>query len=176
MKKLQALIYAPISIALTIVTWIICPILPLFTVYRETQYSNGKKVPVLPGIFYLCMTHDTDLDAGHRNNHYWTIDPNSKWQVYWSRVRWIYRNPLYGFQHYVLGCWVQIPFRWYFNEHEITDIMQKNGYFCRRNKFKLFGIGFKYKFGWKLFRHDKPEDIWKGKQRAMFTCSLMLDK
>ena len=175
MKILKAFLFAPVSIVLTLLTWLICPILPLFTVYRETQYSDGKKVPVLWGFFYLLMTHDTDLDAGHRNNHYWTIDPSSKWQVYWSRVRWIYRNPIYGFQHYVLGCWVG-DFVRYYNQNEVSDILQTDGYFCKRDKFTFCGIKLKYKFGWKLFRHDKPEDIWKGWPRSMYVCSLMLDK
>lgn len=175
MKTLKAIAYAPVSILLTLITWLICPILPLFTVYRETQYSEGKKVPVLWGPLYLLMTHDTDLDAGHRRGHYWSIDTSSKWQVYWSRVRWIYRNPIYGFQHYVLGCWVT-DFVRYYNKDEVTDILQTDGYFCRRDKFSLFGIKLKYKFGWKLFRYKKPEDVWKGKQRAMYVCSIMLDK
>lgn len=175
MKIFKAILFAPISMFMTGLTWILAPILPLFTVYRETQYSEGKKVPVLPGIFYLLMTHDTDLDAGHRNNHYWTIDPNSKWQVYWSRVRWIWRNPIYGFQHYILGCWIT-NFVYYTNHNEVTDIRTSDGYFCKRNKFTLFGVKLKYKFGWKLFRWNKPEDIWKGRQRAMYVCSLMKDE
>lgn len=175
MKITKAILFAPISIFMTGLTWILAPILPLFVVYRETQYSEGRKVPVLWGFLYLLMTHDTDLDAGHRNNHYWTIDPTSKWQVYLSRVRWIWRNPIYGFQHYVLGCWVG-TFKRYFNEDEVTDILTYDGYFCWRNRFTFCGIKLKYKFGWKLFRYNKPEDRWKGKQRAMYVCSLMLDK
>jgi len=175
MAYIQAVIYTPVSILLTIITWMLCPILPLFTVYRETQYSDGKKVPVLWGFLYLLMTHDTDLDAGHRNGHYWVIDETSRWQVYWSRVRWIFRNPIYGFQHYVLGCWVT-DFTTYFNEDEVTDIRQTDGHFCFRNHFKFCGIPFKFKWGWKLFRHKKPEDVWHGKQRAMFVASIMRDK
>lgn len=174
-KLLKAILYAPISIVMTLLAWVIAPVLPLATVYRETQYSEGKKVPVLWGPLYLLMTHDTDLDAGHRRGHYWSIDTSSKWQVYWSRVRWIWRNPIYGFQHYVLGCWVG-EFTTYYNQDEVTDIRQVDGHFCKRDKFTFCGIRFKYKFGWKLFRHDKPEDIWKGWPRAMYVCSLMLDK
>lgn len=174
-KLLKAILYAPISVFMTLLTWVIAPVLPMFTVYRETQYSDGQKVPVLWGPLYLLMTHDTDLDAGHRRDHYWSIDTSSKWQVYWSRVRWIWRNPIYGFQHYILGCWVG-EFTTYYNQDEVTDIQQVDGHFCKRDKFTFCGIRFKYKFGWKLFRHDKPEDIWKGWPRAMYVCSLMLDK
>lgn len=175
MKITKAILFAPFSIFMTWLTWILAPILPLFTVYRETQYSECRKVPVLWGFLYLLMTHDTDLDAGHRNNHYWTIDPTSKLQVYWSRVRWIWRNPIYGFQHYILGCWIG-TFKRYFNEDEVTDILTDDGYFCWRYRFTFCGIKLKYKFGWKLFRYNKPEDRWKGKQRAMYVCSVMRDK
>lgn len=175
-KLLLAILYAPISILMTLLTWLLCPVLPLFVEYRETQYSVGKKVPVLRGCLYYLMTHDTDLDAGHRNNHYWTIDTDSKWQVYWSRVRWIFRNPIYGFQHYILGCWLEQPFIRYFNEDEVTDILDSAGNFCKRGKFTVCGMNLKYKFGWKLFRYKKPEDVWKGKVRQMYVCSVMRDK
>ena len=175
MPKFLAFLYAPISIVMTIITWILCPILPLFVVMKEVPWAEEKR-PMLWGFLVLLQTHDTDLDAGHRTGKYWVIDKSSKWQVYWSRARWIYRNPIYGLQHYVLGCWVKTPFVKYFNEDEVTDILQTDGYFCRRNRFTLFGIKLKYKIGWKLFRYDKPCDVWKGKQRAMYVCSLMRDK
>lgn len=173
--KIISIIYTPISILLTLLTWVLCPFLPLFTVYKSVPWADEKR-PMLWGFLVLLQTHDTDLDAGHRTGKYWVIDTSSKWQVYWSRVRWIYRNPIYGFQHYCLGCWVTLPFIRYSNEDEVTDILDSAGNFCKRDKFTFCGIKLKYKFGWKLFRWQKSCDVWKDKQRAMFTCSLMLDK
>ena len=175
LKKLLAILFTPVSILMTLFTWLICPVLPLFVEYRTTQYSDTP-VPVLKGWLYLLMTHDTDLDAGHRNGHYWTIDESSKWQVYWSRVRWIFRNPIYGFQHYVLGCWVVLPFIRYENADEVTDILDSGNNFCLRDRFTFCGLKLKYKWGWKLFRYQKTEDIWDGRQRAMFVASVMRDK
>jgi len=175
--KIKAIFYAPISIVATLLTWLICPILPLFVEMRKVPWADEPR-PMLKGWLVYLQTHDTDLDAGHRTGKYWVIDKSSKIQVYWSRVRWIYRNPIYGLQHYILGCWVKEPFVKYYNKDEVTDILQSDGYFCWRNKFVLpvLGLKLKYKFGWKLFRYNKPCDIVNGHQRAMYVCSLMRDK
>lgn len=172
MKIAKAIIFAPISIFFTLLTWLICPILPLFVVYKKVPWADEER-PMLPGWLELFQTYEEDLDCGHRKGKYWKIDTSSKLQVYWSRVKWIRRNPAWGFQFYLLGCWVKQPFVKYYNENEITDILQDDGYFCTRKIYNILGIKVYWRFGWKLFRYNKPCDIWKGKQRAMYCCSIM---
>lgn len=172
---LKAIIFTPISWFMTLLTWFIAPFLPLFAEMRDVPWANEPR-PMLKGWLIIFQTYEEDLDCGHRRGKYWTIDTSSKIQVYWSRVRWIWRNPAWGFNFYLLGRNIEYPFLEYYDENEVTSIIDSKGYFCKRWRFSIFGLKLRFRWGWKFFRCNKDCDVWKGKQRSMFTCSLIGDK
>ena len=171
---IKVILFTPLSYLMTFITYMIAPVLPLFVEYTDVKWADEKR-PMLKGWLKMFMTHDNDLDAGSRHP-YWDVDWDSKWSVYWGRVKWIWRNPAWGFQFHILGHDIEMPFVKYMDADEITNIIDTDGYFCKRTKFRLFGIGFRFRVGWKMFRWKKPNDFVDGRQRAMFCFSLILDK
>jgi len=84
--------YALASWVGTLSTWVLSPILSLWSVIAG--------IDVLPYPFSLFHTHDNTLDGGQKQGYRIGAKGIELW---WQRVRWLCRNPCYGFNAYVLG-------------------------------------------------------------------------
>jgi len=90
------LIYAilvPISLLLTLIAVITAPIMPIFTVQKEwwcDNHSFRAVGPVLPSWLNWFMTPDNTLDGD-------ATFQKLNGQSYWSKVKWLWRNPAYSF-------------------------------------------------------------------------------
>jgi len=97
---LKYIIYLILYILIQLITYIVTPILPLFSINR-LGWSNNHSIqviePRLPTWLSWFDTPDNSL-LGDENFH--RLNPDS----YWSRVKWLYRNSLYGFKWNAIGA------------------------------------------------------------------------
>jgi hypothetical protein len=86
-------ILVPISLLLTLVAVLFAPVMPIFAVQKEWWCDNHSYVaigPVLPKWLNWFMTPDNTLDG---DATFKRLNPPS----YWSKVKWLWRNPAYSF-------------------------------------------------------------------------------
>jgi hypothetical protein len=87
------IVLVPISLLVTLFAIILAPVMPIFAVNKEWWCDNqGHRCvgAVLPGWLNWFMTPDNTLSgdyAFHKNNG----------EGYWSKVKWLWRNPAYSF-------------------------------------------------------------------------------
>ena len=89
-------ILLPLNQAFLILAVLVTPLLPLF----------ASKDGWLPRWLWWFQTPDFPLDGdeGFRTEHApYRGDNLSRWQVYWNRCRWLWRNPAYGWDWNVLA-------------------------------------------------------------------------
>jgi hypothetical protein len=87
------ILLVPLSLLLTLVAIIIAPVLPMFAVQKEwwlDNHSYRAVGPVLPSWLNWFMTPDNSLDG---DATFEKLNPPS----YWSKVKWLWRNPAYAF-------------------------------------------------------------------------------
>jgi hypothetical protein len=87
------LILVPISLLLTLLAVILAPLLPLFAVQKLwwcDNHSYQAVGPVLPSWLNWFMTPDNTLNGDA------TFQTNNGIS-YWSKVKWLWRNPAYSF-------------------------------------------------------------------------------
>jgi hypothetical protein len=87
------IILVPISLLLTLIAVLLAPVMPLFTVQKEwwcDNHSYRAIGPVLPNWLNLFMTPDNTLDGDATFSR---LNPSG----YWSKVKWLWRNPAYSF-------------------------------------------------------------------------------
>jgi hypothetical protein len=87
------ILLVPISLILTLLAVILAPILPVFARDRMGGCDNNARQcigPRLPRWMNWFMTPDNSLDGDFAFEH---LNPPS----YWSRVKWLWRNPAYSF-------------------------------------------------------------------------------
>lgn len=87
------LILVPISLLLTLIAVILAPILPIFAVQKLwwcDNHSYQAVGPVLPTWLNWFMTPDNTLNG---DSTFQNINGIS----YWSKVKWLWRNPAYSF-------------------------------------------------------------------------------
>lgn len=87
------LLLVPISLLLTLIALIIAPILPLFATPQDgwlDNHSTWGVGPRLPKWLNWFMTPDNSLDG---DATFQQINGLS----YWSKVKWLIRNPAYSF-------------------------------------------------------------------------------
>lgn len=87
------IILVPISLVITLVAILLAPIMVLFTVQKEwwcDNHSYRAVGPVLPSWLNWFMTPDNTLDG---DAAFEKLNPPS----YWSKVKWLWRNPAYSF-------------------------------------------------------------------------------
>jgi len=92
MKYLCWLICYPISVILTLVTWLLSPILalPIFVIVIDDRDWLIKPLRWF-------QTFDAPLDEGHYGGYFTTTSP------YLYRMFWLVRNPAYGFGQFPMG-------------------------------------------------------------------------
>lgn len=87
------LVLVPISLLITLIAVIFAPIMPVFKVIKEwwcDNHSFRALGPVLPTWLNWFMTPDNTLDGDA------TFQKNNGIS-YWSKVKWLWRNPAYSF-------------------------------------------------------------------------------
>ena len=87
------LVLVPISLLLTLIAVILAPVMPLFSVQKLwwcDNHSYQAVGPVLPSWLNWFMTPDNTLDG---DATFEKINGIS----YWSKVKWLWRNPAYSF-------------------------------------------------------------------------------
>jgi hypothetical protein len=87
------IILVPISLLLTLFAVILAPVLPVFAVDKEWWLDNHSKRgigSVLPSWLNWFNTPDNDL---YGDATFQEINGRS----YWSKVKWLWRNPAYSF-------------------------------------------------------------------------------
>ena len=93
MIYLWYLILVPINLAITLLAVILAPILPLFATEQEGWLDNHSRWglgPRLIKFLSVFMTPDNSLDG---DATFEKLNPPS----YWSKVKWLWRNPAYSF-------------------------------------------------------------------------------
>jgi hypothetical protein len=136
----------------------------------------ADKAGNLPRRLKWFQTFDNDLDAGTRSRQWelaagldgdtWAAfnpDPQSWFAIYRNRVKWLWRNPGYGFDYYLLGMpfdpkewtvveYIDTPERTYFKA-----IGPKGAF----NEYEHGPDGM-YKYGWKAWNmFDTGTRTWK---------------
>ena len=92
-------ILVPLSLLLTLVAVLFAPVMPIFAVQKEwwcDNHSFRAVGPVLPSWLNWFMTPDNSLDG---DATFESLNPPS----YWSKVKWLWRNPAYSFGLRYLG-------------------------------------------------------------------------
>jgi hypothetical protein len=87
------LFLVPISLLLTLIAVILAPILPLFAIQKLwwcDNHSYQAVGPVLPTWLNWFMTPDNTLEG---DGNFLYINGFG----YWSKVKWLWRNPAYSF-------------------------------------------------------------------------------
>lgn len=83
----------PISLLLTLVAVLLAPVMPVFAVQKDGWLDNHSIWgigPRLPTWLNWFMTPDNTLDG---DATFEKLNPPS----YWSKVKWLWRNPAYSF-------------------------------------------------------------------------------
>ena len=84
--------YVVLNLAMTLIAYVIAPILPIFTVQKLwwcDNHSYQDVGPVLPTWLNWFMTPDNTLDG---DATFKSLNAPS----YWSKVKWLWRNPAYS--------------------------------------------------------------------------------
>lgn len=90
---IRYLLSVPISIAADVLAFLLAPLAAMFA-YKE---ANGREQ--LYRVWAWIYTHDAPIDSGHVDG-YWAA-PSTRFGRYWSRVKWIWRNPAYRVDHWL---------------------------------------------------------------------------
>ena len=105
-------------------------------------------------------TFDASLDAGWKDGYF--SKGTKPWSLWWARVRWLMRNPAYGFDYQVLG----IPFkkedwkkRFFWGSWGDAFVAKSSsGHF----NFTCNIFGQRFKLGWKAWNYfDAEKGDWK---------------
>jgi hypothetical protein len=87
------ILLVPISLLITLLAVILAPVLPLFSVSKDgwlDNHSSWGVGPRLPTYLDWFMTPDNSLDGD-------ATFQNLNGISYWSKVKWLWRNPAYSF-------------------------------------------------------------------------------
>jgi len=87
------IILVPISLIVTLLSVILAPILPLFASMKEGPCDNNRYTCVGPRLPTWLSWFQTPDNSLYGDATFVQINGES----YWSQVKWIWRNPGYGF-------------------------------------------------------------------------------
>jgi hypothetical protein len=134
------------SVACTLLTWVLAPLLALLVL------PDGN----LPRLLYWFQTFDNPVTAGMAPPYSW---PH---QAYVCSVLWLWRNPAYGFDMFLLGC----PFTaedWFVVKDTPTCFFA----YSRWGAFSYRGSYFKW--GWKAWARLSGVPNWTAYSRIPIT-------
>jgi hypothetical protein len=155
------------SIMGVLATWLLAPLLAL------TADAQGN----LPRPLYWFQTFDNTLDTGwYKYGIYGTylLDGTvpTGLTLWWYRVKWLWRNPGYGFDYWPLGMVFNADeWRVRVDNDRWWIATGPNGAFC----IKQLGDGVRLKLGWKVWAYWRdgqwadPGYTW-GPERRMPIC------
>jgi len=133
---------ALLSVFFTLLTWILAPILAVLV------KSDGN----LPKYLYWFQTFDNPVTAGENEPFNWLMSPYS-YTPYWAKVMWLWRNPAYGFDMFLLGA--------SFTPGEWTVVVDQPNRFFAYSKWGAFSYrGTYFKWGWKAWARLSGEPNW----------------
>lgn len=137
---------------LALLTMILAPALAL------TAGRDGN----LPWFLRYFQTFDATLDEGRKPQYGFT---GSDW---WVRTRWLWRNPGYGFDYYLLGIRYDVA-AWHIvrNDDKMFFAYSKSGAFnltTKQGKWRL-------KLGWKFWNHIESTN-WDSYTRLPICASV----
>lgn len=92
MMIMRYIAFAFASMLVNLAAYVLSPSLAAYSVWRG--------IDVLPYPLNLLHTHDNTLDGGQKQGYEIGV---TGWKLWWQRTCWIWRNPGYGFDAYVLG-------------------------------------------------------------------------
>lgn len=123
-------------------------------VQQTRGYTNCQ---MLPAWLKWFDTFDASTDAGwvdkYFSSKYTLTSPPSYWLRKWYQIRWLYRNPGYGFSYWVLG----VPFdptAW-----KVVKYNPSTAYFKAEGNNGLFNVEISFmslKLGWKAWNYYDP--------------------
>ena len=96
---LYLLLYIPVQLS----AYLITPLLPLFAVRRMGAADNANDLRYEPRLPLWLSWLDTP-DNSLWGDHGWQTKHCPKYQSYLGKVKWLYRNSLYGFKWSVLAA------------------------------------------------------------------------
>jgi len=154
MIYLVYLVLVPISLLITLVAVIFAPIMPVFKVMKEwwcDNHSFRAIGPVLPSWLNWFMTPDNTLDGDATFQKLNGIS-------YWSKVKWLWRNPAYSFalrylhNPYYTKVWGDKTIKDNDNAKEGWCLVHANGLFQFRLVKRIFSTNrcVYVNFGWNV--------------------------
>lgn len=90
-----------LQLLFTLLAYIAAPVVALFC----------KKDGYLPNWLAWFQTQDAPLDAGWQDDYFAHTGTPTGASLWWFRVRWLWRNPAYGFCYWPLGI-PYVPSDW----------------------------------------------------------------
>ena len=165
-------LYLGVALLMQIIALVVTPFLPLFAVERLGNSDNNKYQRIEPRLPLWLSWFDTPDNSLLGDTRFRQLNP----ETYWSKVRWLYRNRLYGFKWTVLSTAVQqertvvgnVDIGYQGQRFGSFTIKQPNGAWQYKIVKPLFGRTYEGNFGWLL------DDV--SKQRALFMFSIRLKK
>jgi hypothetical protein len=173
LRMAQYFTLLPLHLLMGLVCWFLSPILPLFAIGRDT----------LPSWLSWFQTPDAPLDG---DSGFAKDFPPDQYPQYYRRVRWLARNPAYGFAWTVLAYYPStLAYHWRGSLTPETQkgigwwfIWQDDGHFefsCRARSIPAFKFWrwqfrarlFYFRFGWKIIGLATGGN--KGRQKYVFT-------
>ena len=164
------ILLVPFSLLLTLLAIIIAPVLPVFAVQKEWWLDNHAKRavgPVLPSWLNWFMTPDNSLDGDATFEQLNGIS-------YWSKVKWLWRDPAYSFalrylnKPYYTKVRGDTSIKDNDNAKEGWCLVTANGLFQFRLVYRIFSTNrcFYANFGWNVIGLVDPNvnpkpDTWQ---------------
>lgn len=169
---LQALLYFPISLFVTLIAYILAPILPLF----------ANKDAWLPKWLWWFQTPDASIDGDSGWQDVSKHPTVNSLPRYLRRVLWLIRNPSYGFSWTVLAT-KELPEGYVSYGNIYADdsgsnwgwhfaYVKNTQYFVIRVYYPtIFGKCLKARFGWNLASALRNNDYIGKHIKYVFTCN-----
>lgn len=148
------IILVPINLLVTLLALIISPILPIFSSEQDgwlDNHSSWGKGPRLPSWLNWFMTPDNSLDGD-------ATFEKLNGTGYWSKVKWLCRNPAYSFgirylvPEYITSVFGDPTIKDNDNAKQGWCLVRANGLFQLRIVKRLFGSSrcFYCNLGWNI--------------------------
>lgn len=100
---MRYLLYLLLYIPVQLFAYLITPLLPLFAVYRLGSIDNASRQGSEPRLPLWLSWFDTPDNSLAGDDNFYRINGGG----YLSKVKWLYRNNLYGFKWDVLAMPIQ---------------------------------------------------------------------
>jgi hypothetical protein len=142
------------AIADTLFTLISFPLAPLIALAANAQGN-------LPKCLTWFQTFDASLDVGWQQDYFGTWSASDTVptgvSLWWYRVRWLWRNPGYGFSYYAVGIAFE-PANWRVLHYSVngtnTTFIATDG---RQFNIELGWSWLQVKIGWKAWNYFNPQ-------------------